>query len=434
MSTADDGTRPVLPLCFAMLWIAGLPTFVLALHPLFASVPVLKPDRVTFLLAAAPLAIAAVRRPGSVQPPGRLEAAMALYLGLIVVSWVTTFPSKDSATIKADADFLLTSFVMPFTAFLIARNLSWTERRMAIGLWILVGGVATYLLLYGAVQYTVDWGALVPTELKEAHPDRAQGPFENAVLYGVVLSLFLPLVLLLFLHTSTLWIRLVLVAIALGVLQSIVGSKTRSVWLALPIAMLIPILRYPRGRLLAAAIVALLAAQVLLVPRLGLDFWGLRTRLTQVNQIHDRVAVTATATNMIQHRPLFGFGVGMFTFNADKASYYASWGAVSTKSAVYPNSPHNDLLNVVVMMGVIGLLAYAALLAAIVWLLWRRPAPGGPRTAFAADLAAAVQAIFLIVIVNGLFHSVMHMAYVQTLLFFLLGMVAHTPAVGVRGH
>jgi O-antigen ligase len=233
-----------------------------------------------------------------------------------------------------------------------------------------------------------------------------------------------PLALFLFLQARTRWLRFIVVGIALGLTQSIIGSKARSVWLALPVAMLGPTLRYPRLRPLVAGIIALLGVEVLLAPQLGLDFLGLQARLRQISQVYDRVALTATASNMIEHRPLFGFGFGMYTFQVAKAAYYTSWAGVPAKWAVFPNSPHNDLLNVLVMMGMSGLLAYVALLTASWQVLWGRHAPRASRTPIAAALAAAVQAIFVVVLINGLFHSVMHMAYVQTLFFFLLGIVA----------
>jgi len=61
MVAADNGRTPNLPFMLALVWIAGLPTVLLARYPLFKTVRVVKPDRVAFLLAVAPLALAAVR-------------------------------------------------------------------------------------------------------------------------------------------------------------------------------------------------------------------------------------------------------------------------------------------------------------------------------------------------------------------------------------
>jgi O-antigen ligase len=340
-----------------------------------------------------------------------------------LVSWGTTLPSKDLAAFKQDADFLLTCFVMPFAAFLIARNTEWTTERLTVCLWVLVAGVGTYLLLFGAVQYAYDWNFLVPEALKQIHPDRARGPFENAVPYGVVLSMLVPLTLFLYLQSRRRLSRIALAAIALGLVQSIVASKTRAVWIGLPIALLLPAVRYPRIRLLSVLLIADLAVQVLLAPAVGLDFWGLHKRLVQPEPVYARVAVAATASNMVEHRPLFGFGFGMFTFQEDKADYYNSWGNMSPEWAVYPNNPHNDLLNVLVLMGVCGVLPYLAILWTSWRLLWKKYAGGRQRDPLASELASVVQAVFLVLIIAGQFHSIMHMSFAQVLFFFLLGIV-----------
>jgi O-antigen ligase len=429
----EDQVKPgVLSLLLTMLWIAGLPTFLLFGNRFMASVPVLKLDRLAYVLAAGPFLLAALRRPRLLQRTGGVEKAMAVYLAVILVSWGTTLPSKHLVAFKQDADFLLTCFLMPFTAFLIARNTEWTRKRMTTCLWVLVAGVGTYLLLFGAVQYTYDWSFLVPEALKYIHPDRAKGPFENAVPYGVALSMLVPLALFLHLQSRARLARFILVAIAVGLVQSIVASKTRVVWIALPVALLLPSVRFPRIRLLAALLIADLAVQVLLAPAVGLDFWGLQKRLTEVGPVYNRVAVSATAWNMIEHKPLFGFGFGILTFQEDKADYYASWGQVPPEAAVYPNNPHNDFLNVLVLIGVIGLVAYVFLLWTSWQLLWRNQARWRLSNPFGSELATFVQAVFLILIIAGQSHSVMHMSYAQVLLFFLLGVVAREPAAGVQ--
>lgn len=422
----------IVPLLFTMVWIVGLPSFLLFANRSLAAVPVLKADRVAFALAAGAFLITARRR-RSFQSVGRVELAMVVYAAVVLISWATTLRSKDPAALKQDADFILTCFVMPFAAYVIARNTPWSGEWMAASLWAVVAGVGGYLLVFGAVQYTCDWSFLVPEGLRQIHPDRAKGPFENAVPYGVVVSMLVPLTLVLFLGSRRRWVRLMLLGVAVGLVQSAVASKTRAVWVALPAALILPSLRYPRIRPVAALLTAQLAVQVLLAPAIGFDAWALHKRLMQPEPVYNRVAVSATASNMIQHRPLFGFGFGMFTFQDDKASYYASWGNVSPEWAVYPNNPHNDLLNVFVMMGVCGLVAYLALLGTIWQALWSRQRDSRPGEPFGSELALFVHAAFIVLLIAAQFHSVMHMSYAQVLFFFLLGMAARTPAARAAG-
>lgn len=423
MVSAREVTPGLLPLVLVLIWIAGLPLY--RLHPVhLGGVRGLTPERVTFaaaLLAWAATALRARRRP---QAAGAIELALAVYLAAFVLSWLTTWPAKDAVTLKQDADFLLGTAIMPAAAFVMARNLAWTPARVSATLWVLVAGVGTLLAAWGLAQSLYDWGFLVPPALKEMHPDRAQGPFDNAVPYGVALSLLLPLALVLLAWTRQRAARLALGVLLVGLVQGIVASKTRSVWLALPIALGLTAGATAWRRAAGAALVALLALQVLLGPQLGIDRWGLWQRLTQTRQIDDRVALAATSAAMIRARPWSGFGVGADTFQREKAPYYAGWGAVPAADAVYPNNPHNDVLNVLVMLGVPGLVLWLAVVAAAWRLLAARRRGGAPRT---AELAAGVQAMGIVLLINGQFHSVLHMGFALVVLWFCIGMVAAAP-------
>ena len=154
-----------------------------------ASVPVLNVDRVLYLLVAGFLAIRVLRQPKSLQPLGHMEKVMGIYLTVVLLSWVTTLPDKDLVSFKQDADFLLTCFLMPFTAFLVARNTEWTRERITWCLWVLVGGVGTYLVVIGILQYAYGWDFFTPQGVKNIHTDRATGPFNNSLPYGMVLSI-----------------------------------------------------------------------------------------------------------------------------------------------------------------------------------------------------------------------------------------------------
>lgn len=422
MAAAGTVKPNLLPLLLVLAWIVGLPAF--RLFPIHvAGLPGVTPERVAFAAAAAACVLAAVRQRRAPQPFGAVELALAGYLAVAALSWITTWPRTDLTTFKQDADFFLGSFIMPAAAFAIGRNLPWTAARIRACAWVLVAGLGTVLVLWGTAQALYDWGFLLPPPLKQMHPDRAQGPFDNAVPYGVALSVLLPLALFLFLRTGRA-ARWGLAVLMVGLLQCIVASKTRSVWIALPVAIALAAAGTVRLRLLAALLLALLAGQILLAPRLGVDFWGLRARLTQTQQLADRVALAATSANMIRARPLFGFGFGTATFQREKAAYYAGWGGVSPRAAVYPNNPHNDALNLLVMLGLTGLLAWLAVVGAI-WRLLARQRRGGD--AMTAELAGCVQAMCLVLLLNGQFHSVLHMGFAQVVCGFFVGIVAAMP-------
>jgi len=61
----------------------------------------------------------------------------------------------------------------------------------------------------------------------------------------------------------------------------------------------------------------------------------------------------------------------------------------------------------------------------MIWqLLWRNRSRWQRGNRVDPELATFVQAAFLVLIIAGQLHSVMHMSYAQVLFFFLLGIVA----------
>ena len=141
---------------------------------------------------------------------------------------------------------------------------------------------------------------------------------------------------------------------------------------------------------------------------------------------------------MIAHRPLVGFGFGAHTFEMSRAPYYASCCGVSPEWAVACVVPHNEVLNVLVLMGAAGLLVCVVLLRE----LWRQLAAGrASADPLQATLAACVLADFIMLIVTGQLHDVMYLYVAQVVFFFLAGLVASrvlqpepaAPVPGERG-
>jgi len=429
--TKNSPRRDRALLVATLLWVAGLPTYWIAARQATASVPLLKADRLAYLAVASLLALRLAPRTRWVKLRA-VDLAVAMYLALALTSWLCTVPGKDLVEIKQDADFLLTCFFMPCTAYFAARSVGWTPQRISTCLWIMVAGVGTCLIVIGLAQATVDWGFLV-VEPSTDPMDRSRGTFTNAVPYAAVVAILLMPAVFLYLHATRRWTRWTLIALAVAFVQCVVTSKTRVVWIAAPVALGLVGLRVPRLRVLTAILATGLAAQVLLAPVLGVDPWGLRDRMTETAPIYDRVAVSLTAANMIWHRPLFGFGLGINTFQREKPSYRGSWGGLSARWGEYPGHPHNEFLNVTVLMGIVGLAAYLALLGTS-WSALSAVSVQQPDTSpRASQLAVVAQAALLILVITGQAHDVMYMSYPQVLVLFLLGMAITTPATSVLG-
>lgn len=73
-----------------------------------------------------------------------------------------------------------------------------------------------------------------------------------------------------------------------------------------------------------------------------------------------------------------------------------------------------------------------AMLSLLLTMLWRSRVRWQRSNLFDPELATFVQAVFLVLIIAGQFHSVMHMSYAKVLFFFPLGIVAREPAAAVQ--
>jgi O-antigen ligase len=275
-----------------------------------------------------------------------------------------------------------------------------------------------------------DWSFLVRPEFLKSHADRAKATFHNAIPFGATVTILLAVALVLYLHSARRF-RLALMVFAVGALASIVGSKTRIVWVnALGVLALLAV-RVPKLRAPAAALAALPIVGVLVLPLYHFDPLKVTRRLQDVESTYDRIAATDIAVLMIAERPLFGFGVGVNTFNHRKVDYYRSRDGAALPLDRLPFMPHNDLLNVAVLMGVVGLVVYVALFVAA----WREihiASTSSEPGSLAAGIALVAYAAFLVIVGTGLLNATMFMSYPQVLLFFLLGMTVSAPAT-LRG-
>ena len=281
-------------------------------------------------------------------------------------------------------------------------------------------------MIIGLAQQFLGWNFFAPTRYINIHPDRVTGSFPNALAYGIVLASLLILSLWLYLRSSGLWTRIFLAAIFAGLALCIVLSQGRAVWLAVPIGLLFLFFRAPRLRSLLVSLALVVGVAGPLILPFVTDVSRLAERLTAFSPVFNRVALSATALNMAADKPILGFGFGETTFRANKSRYYATWGNVPLQYAAEPSVPHNEFLNVLIMTGALGLFAFLVLL----WVSWRMLARQrkvlAEQDPLRAELAVFVQAVFLMVLFNGLFLDLSSLSYfVLVLLYFLMGIVAH---------
>lgn len=409
-----------------ILWILGTPTLFVMIDNALKGVPILTMERALFFAIATFLGARFLLRPGTLAEPGSVEKAMGLYLGVLVLTWLTHLSGKGAADLKDDFFLLLEAFVMPFTAFIVARNLDWDDRAVDRFAWALVLGVGGWLVATGLAQYALHWSFFIDNRTPIEHPDRVTGPFVNALEYGIVLVLVLMTTLYLYVRSRTIFARAGLLALMGAMLIALVLSKGRAVWLSVPLVFVLIFAKVPRLRkLIGIGAVIGVVAGLLLVPVIA-NPSDLGRRLGSSEEYYNRMALWGTALNMIAHGPLVGYGFGAHTFLHHKPDFYMPLAGVSAVWAAWPSVPHNELLHSAVLAGVFGVAGCVLLYAS----LWRSLGSAGRAATPGArrDLAPFVQAGLLAMIVNALFLDMMFLPYVLLLCFFLAGLVLRSEA------
>jgi O-antigen ligase len=411
-----------------ILWLAGMGTvFVFpnkVLHPIAT---VLTVERVLFaVLVTAALAGILMRivRPA---PLERTDRAMLVVLAVCLLSLLRSGLRAPLPTLYAGAVLWVEGLLIPFGAFMLAKNQVWGDRELTRLLKVLFG-VGLYLSAAGLLQYHAGITVFLPTYLKlDPEMDRAMGVFTSPVEYGAVLGILLLVTLLQYVRARDALARAFLLA-GMGVLAAgIAASRTRAVWIAVAAAMVVIWIKDRRGRA-PVAVGALLGGLWLIVSSvlLGLDL-RVRERILEAEPLYNRVALYSTAINIVVHNPMFGLGWGPRSFADAKRDYYASMGGVSPQWAFNPSLPHNELLFMLVLTGLVGAIPYVLVFVRGYGIVRKRETAGRSGTDLRPELAPYVGAMFAIGVVTALASDVTFYVYFRVLFFFLLGVLAAAP-------
>lgn len=266
------------------------------------------PDRV--LLAAALVLLALdERRP-------RLGLHPVYVPMVALVAWTAWSMSTHGLATSSNALFaLLDRIMVPFVMFVVAPLAFATPRRrrllaqtiVLVGLYL---GVLALLETFGPKALV--WPRYILDPTIGIHQERARGPFGSAEANGMVLGIALAMALWLrspaAAVTSRLWRLLALACLATTAL-GLVLTQTRSIWAAVPLALVCLAIGLPQIRRhlplpIVGAVVAFLLLLVV-VPGFGQLLWD---RLTTERSVYDRQNSNAAAWRIIEAQPLTGVG------------------------------------------------------------------------------------------------------------------------------
>ena len=330
--------------------------------------------------------------------PGWLERLLALSVALYGIQ----------ATYSADVDKALQQiafFIVPFALlFVLLAQIEWTLRLLRLCLGLLVG-LALAFSAIGYVEYATKHIFLNPKLLasNDLHTYfRTNSVFFDPNIYGRFLVVAMLAVVATMLQTArakTVWIGAAVLAVLWG---GLVLTLSQSSLGALLVGLAtLAVLRWGAKRVLlpAAAVVAVAAAAVLATPStFGVNLHNLDSSSSGRSQL------VSGGGDLFAARPIEGYGSGAFVveYRRHEGRHLPSDAATAS---------HTIPVTVAAEQGVIGLIAYLALLAAaLARLLGRAAGLSVARSAVAAAFLALV------------FHTLVYAAFLEDpLTWALLG-------------
>jgi O-antigen ligase len=407
-------------------WLVMEPTMRGTVGAVFGgNLPALTPDRGLLALLTVVVAIRWARRPGAFRPLGRIELAMGAFLAVAAISMLVRGGSQltfQEGGLRRDFIYLVLGYAIPFLAFFLAKNLLRGNRHL---LWVLYTLIALGVVLgaTGIAQYAGGATFFLPERFAHIHGDRATGTLESAVEFGMLIASALLAAVILLLRTRTLPRGVVLVAAIAWFVVAVILSETRSIFVGIALGLAVAAYYEPRFRRPLLLIGVLAAVAGLAAYELAPETNAVKSRVTALEPIYNRVALAATALNMIAQKPIFGYGFGRYTFYEDKRLLITSMFGVAPYYAWAQTVPHNEFLHVLVLVGLVGFIPYVAVLV----LAWRTAARCYRRYASvpgpARDISLTLLAVLAMYLVNGLLTDLMMQYSASGQVYLLLGAV-----------
>ena len=410
------------PKLVMMLWMVGQPTFFVFVNNMAAEIPLFTTERALFMLLFGLMIAKAVFRDGPGRQFSTVEKVVIGIVTLICLSFAATLPGKNFATVRQDLALLVQCYAMPLITVLIAGRLEWSERDIQLLLHLLTG-TGLFLVVVGTMQFFFGVTMFVPRYLEVIHEGRTKGTFANAVEYGSVVAAAVVLALSQYAGARDPLFRAALVILIGAMLGAVAISFSRSPLVGLAAALLFVFLHDRRVRPLLTIGGLVGAVGTALAAPLFFDLDGFLARLQEIEPIYNRIALLATAGQMILAHPLMGVGFGRYAFSDNKYEYLSGFGSVSGQWAADIGIPHQEYIHIAVLTGLPGVALYVAAL----WMMLRTlrvALASQANPPFVRTVALYSAAILISLLVNGLFVDFIAYNYFTTLTYFLVGVVS----------
>lgn len=329
---------------------------------------------------------------------------------------------------------LVMSFLVPAILYWIARDASLSPRAWQMSLGILAG-LGIYLALTAVAEVAGAWSLVFPRYISDPtlgiHFGRARGPELNSASLGVYLTMCLWCAWFLRPEVRRSWQLILLGAVPLMAV-GILATYTRSTWIGLiaSTAVVAFLQLHQSWRLPVFGLAGLCGVLVLAV--MWQDVIGLKREGTAEESGHSvdqRTSFTYVSWNMFKDHPVFGVGFGRFY--DQKLPYLSDRSQDFELESIRPLHHHNTLLSFLTEMGLIGLAAFVALLAA-----WARAAWSLVRDESLARWQRSQGLMMLAVLVtylsSAVFHDLTLLPSQQWILFLAAGLTMNVRLATAR--
>jgi O-antigen ligase len=357
------------------------------------------------------------------KPLTRADVALALFVGLLSISWAVTDYSAMNLRPVAPFWRLVSGYLTPALLYWVVRQSTLDQRSVA---WAngCLACLGLYLAVIGLAEITGQWWLVFPKasanpELGE-HFGRARGPLLSAVSYGTYVDMALLAAWVWRVHLPHA-ARVLVCLTAPLYLAAVFFSYTRSVWMGAAGGLAVLLLLTLRGPWRTLVLAAVVAGGLLLVGGKTESLVGFKREQSATETAESaslRVSFAYVSWKMFLDRPLFGSGFS--TFPAAKLEYLGDRSTKLHLELLRPYVHHNTYLSVLTDCGAAGLglfLAVLGLWGHNAWRLYRDPsAPEWMQWQGALLLAA-----LLVYGVQALFHEVSYLPADNVLMFFLAG-------------
>lgn len=307
---------------------------------------------------------------------GPIGWAMAVYVAWNGYSMLTAhrYPATD-VVLAQDVSvprLIVIGIVIPFAMFVAGRYVFDRVSAVRALLWTILGITAysaavSIMPFVGLSAYV--WPRYAAVVEKPAWVGRAVGLFNQPVINGMVLAVgFATAMLVLSRRSEARWQRILACVIGVAAGVGLYETRTRAAWLG-GLAVLII------GALLAKGVrawyVTVLAALAALVAANWTTFTSSDREAGGVGsqaEVESRLNDIQTAMWAFERKPFAGWGIGRF--QAVNSYFHQQWTPATDWSAGWGEVSHQNELAILAELGLIGLLAWLAVLLLIAHRLW----------------------------------------------------------------